>query len=261
MEFNTFVFPTPKSSYTAEEFKGELVWIPKKEHFSYRDKLRYNNYKSLIPMERGSMNSEMLKKLYVSTTSRKSFSSPSIVQKVPSISFSFDNKFQETQAREEVNYIPCLYIKSPEKKCNKVLIYFHANYEDLGYTYQIAASIAKYLKLNVLSVEYPGYGIYKTSNYCSSEDILKDANAVYKFLTEIMNVPESNILIMGRCIGSGPAIYLASNYNPLALLLISPIKSIKTAVKSIFDKLKSGWLIEKLVKDRYINVLILGLKI
>ena len=49
-----------------------------------------------------------------------------------------------------------------------------------------------------------------------------------------MNISESNILVMGRCIGSGPAVYLATQFNPLSLILISPFKSIKGAVKKYF---------------------------
>lgn len=41
------------------------------------------------------------------------------------------------------------------------MIYFHGNAEDIGYSYEFTDSIRKNLKINVLSVEYPGYGIYK----------------------------------------------------------------------------------------------------
>jgi hypothetical protein len=171
-----------------------------------------------------------------------------MVQKIPSISFSFDNKFKITQKNSE--HIPCLFIKYENSK--KILIYFHANYEDLGLTYHVCVLISKYLKINVLSVEYPNYGIYKTAkNECTSDEIEKDADCIYKFLTEIMSIEESNIIVLGRCIGSGPATFLAEKYNPGSLVLISPFKSIKAAVKSIFDKIKFGWLFEKMVSERY----------
>jgi hypothetical protein len=255
MDFNSIIFPVPKVSYNIEEMKGEILWIPKNKDFTYRDKLKFNNYKTTSP-NNGIRNSFPKPKYHtidkdetgIRSRNRRSHSSY-LVQKIPTICFSFDNKFKEGFTEMNQGHIPCLYISSPSFS-NKILLYFHANYEDLGYTHQICNSISKSMKINVLSVEYPGYGIYKTKEKCSSEEIIKDSDIVYKFLTEIMNIEESNILLMGRCIGSGPAMFLASKYSPNSLLLISPIKSMKHAVKSIFDKAKMGWIFEKFVKDR-----------
>ena len=59
---------------------------------------------------------------------------------------------------------------------------------------------------------------------------------------------------MGRCIGSGPATYLAKNHNIMALILLSPIKSIKEAIKTLFPKLKIGEVIQSIVKERFNNM-------
>jgi len=88
-------------------------------------------------------------------------------------------------------YIPCLFIKhslqmssqtmlfkinstnkNPPK--NKVLIYFHGNAEDLGHSYDFLKALSDALRVNIISMEYPGYGIY-TQESPSSELILKNA--------------------------------------------------------------------------------------
>lgn len=38
-------------------------------------------------------------------------------------------------------------------------------------------------------------------------------------------------MIFGRSMGTGPACFLASKYNPKALLLMSPFESIRTVAK------------------------------
>ena len=48
--------------------------------------------------------------------------------------------------------------------------------------------------------------------------------------------------------GSGPATYLAANFNPGALILMSPYTSIKNVVKS-----KVGWL-SFLVAEHFDNI-------
>ena len=42
-----------------------------------------------------------------------------------------------------------------------------------------------------------------------------------------MKVPEENIIVMGRSIGTGPACYLTGITNPRAAILISPFTSIR----------------------------------
>jgi hypothetical protein len=43
---------------------------------------------------------------------------------------------------------------------SKIMIYFHANAEDVGSCYSFVQYVSKTLKINILAVEYPGYGIY-----------------------------------------------------------------------------------------------------
>ena len=59
-------------------------------------------------------------------------------------------------------------------------MYFHANAEDIGTSYELLEVMGKELKLNVLLVEYPGYGIYKGKP--SSKQILEDSLCVFDFL-------------------------------------------------------------------------------
>jgi len=90
---------------------------------------------------------------------------------------------------------------------DKILVYFHGNAEDLGYSYEFASSLRKFLALNLLVVEYPGYGLYR--GHPNSDQILADADSVYEFIRKKLNVPPKDIILFGRSIGSGPACYLA----------------------------------------------------
>lgn len=50
-----------------------------------------------------------------------------------------------------------------EKGSAKLFVYFHANAEDLGRSYKFLSYIQFYLRMHVLAVEYPGYGVYRNS--------------------------------------------------------------------------------------------------
>jgi fermentation-respiration switch protein FrsA (DUF1100 family) len=53
------------------------------------------------------------------------------------------------------------------------------------------------------------------------------------YLKESFGIMESNIIVYGRSIGTGPACYLASKTNPSMVLLNSPFSSIKNVALSI----------------------------
>ena len=60
--------------------------------------------------------------------------------------------------------IPCLYLPCSQQGSSKILVYFHANAEDVGLAYALLDSIRQTVKVNILAPEYPGYGIYNQVN-------------------------------------------------------------------------------------------------
>ena len=251
MDFNSFVFPIPSKSYSKTDFPEHLIYIPKKD-YSYKDKLKYSiNQNSIIQTkDKKTMSIKNNGKLVYHNKSS------SMIQKVPSVTFTIDNKFKDKVnniSENKIEHIPCLYYPS-EKKSDLILLYFHSNYEDIGNSASLLKLMCKYLSINILAVEYPNYGIYSSKNSANAENILSDAETVFKFINEVQNINENNIILMGRCIGSGPATYLASTYNVLALILLSPLKSIKEAIKTMFPKLNIGQVIQSLVKERFNNM-------
>ena len=64
------------------------------------------------------------------------------------------------------------------------------------------------LKVHVLAIEYPGYGIYPGSP--TAEAILEDAITVWDYLTKKVKMNASDIILFGRSLGTGPATELAA---------------------------------------------------
>ena len=109
-----------------------------------------------------------------------------------------------------------------------MIILFHGNAEDLGTCYSLSDHLRTALQVNVLSVEYPGYGVYEDAMGTSEEKILRDAEIVYSFVQQEAGLGQKDIFLMGRSLGSGPATHLAAKYNPGCLALVSPYTSIKS---------------------------------
>lgn len=79
--------------------------------------------------------------------------------------------------------------------------------------------------------------------------MIEDADCVYDFiLSNFENISESDIFLLGRSMGSGPCIYLGSNRNPGAIILMSAFKNIKSVVYENFYFLSS------LVSEQFDNL-------
>ncbi len=65
------------------------------------------------------------------------------------------------------------------------------------------------MKMHVLSIEYPGYGLYRTSP-SNENQIKEDAIIVFEYLVNKIGIKAKDIILFGRSLGSGPASYIAS---------------------------------------------------
>ena len=89
-----------------------------------------------------------------------------------------------------------------------------------------------HFKCHVIGPEYPGYGMcFKQQK--SSKEITKRARRLFDFLTNDFGYSQSDIIIFGRSLGSGPAIQVAMNTFPCLLILMSAYSQIKNVARDI----------------------------
>lgn len=146
---------------------------------------------------------------------------------------------------EESQAIPCLYFQSPYSPA-KLLLYFHGNGEDLAGCHHFLKNISNYTQTSVLAVEYPGYSLYEGA--ASSEAIEADSRQVVEFLQSGVGFRLEDIMVVGRSIGSGPALYVASLYKVAGLVLLSPFLSLCEAVQDLYGTIPAA-----LLKQRFDN--------
>jgi abhydrolase domain-containing protein 17 len=148
----------------------------------------------------------------------------------------------------ETQRIPCMFF-SCNQSTDTIILYFHGTSEDLGNAEYFFYPLKDVWKCHVLVVEYPTYGLYENAPPLGEESIFEDAETVYRFLIERAGLREEQIIVFGRSIGSGPACHLASKFNPLLLMLLSPFKSLREAIGSI-----SFGFLSYLFKERFKNI-------
>jgi dienelactone hydrolase len=150
--------------------------------------------------------------------------------------------------------IPCLLFE--HKGATHTYIFSHGNACDLYDAHEMYKDISKYLEVNFIVYEYPGYSCFAGTP--SGTSINQTILAVNDFAVKELKVPQDTIVIFGQSIGSGPSCYLASELSkrktlPAALILLSPYTSINDMVKAFAGRAAS-WL----SKDHWNNVAALG---
>lgn len=71
----------------------------------------------------------------------------------------FESFFMKYDDQNLSHYIPCMYLPFTLGS-SKLLIYFHANAEDIAMAHKMLSSVRTLLRVNVLAIEYPGYSFY-----------------------------------------------------------------------------------------------------
>lgn len=146
-------------------------------------------------------------------------------------------------ASAEGTALAVLYLPNPAAR--HTLFYFHGNAEDLGdivpFLHQLhAAGFA------ILAFDYRGYGL--SAGEPSEKNVYADTRAVLAFAQSKLGLSADRIIAVGRSVGSGPAVELATTLPVAGLVLISPLASafrVMTRVKllpfDVFDNLaKAG---------------------
>jgi len=146
--------------------------------------------------------------------------------------------------------IPCMWL--PAERAAGVILFFHGNAEDLGLSHAFVQHMRDQFKMNVLAVEYPGYGLLK--HIPSSEKSVQEVVlTVFRFVVDELRVAYEQIFLFGRSIGSGPATYLASTFPVGGLILVAAFSSINEVIRSL-----AGSLVARAFVERFPNISLIG---
>jgi fermentation-respiration switch protein FrsA (DUF1100 family) len=133
------------------------------------------------------------------------------------------------------NLISTLYLPNPSAKFT--LLVSHGNAEDLGDDRDWLEDLRR-AGFSVLAYDYQGYGT--SQGKPSEKRSYDDEMAVYDYLTANLKAPPDRVIILGRSVGSGPALHVAARKAAAGVILQSPFVSAFRVVTRIplfpFDK-------------------------
>ncbi len=127
---------------------------------------------------------------------------------------------------------------TPARKPRGTALFFHGNAGNITHRVETLAILNR-LRLNTLIIDYRGYGTSEGSP--SEEGTYKDAEAAWDYLTKTRGIPAEHIVIHGRSLGGGVAVYLAEEHTPAALIAESTFTSIPDVAARMFPFLPVRW--------------------
>jgi fermentation-respiration switch protein FrsA (DUF1100 family) len=124
-------------------------------------------------------------------------------------------------------------------RSSRVLLFFHGNAGNISHRLDSIAQFRE-LGLSVLIIDYRGYG--QSTGRTTERGIYRDADAAWRYLIDDRGIVASDIVIFGRSLGASVASWLASEYQPLALIVESSFTSIPDIAQDLYPWLPARWL-------------------
>jgi uncharacterized protein len=111
----------------------------------------------------------------------------------------------------------------PADSARATVIFCHGNGGNISHRLESIDQFHR-LGLSVLIFDYHGYG--ESEGKPGERETYEDADAAWNYLTETRGISPDSIIIFGRSLGGGVAVWLAAHHQPKALVVESSFTSI-----------------------------------
>lgn len=136
------------------------------------------------------------------------------------------------RTRSKAKRLPILYLKSSGANSSRLIIFLHANGEDIVQAKPFLQMISTNMHINVIAPEYPGYSVYKGVE-ASEKRVHSDVEELFHYVVSSLGFDSQNVIVVGRSLGCCFALSVARKFSVNSLILISPFYDIRSTVKDM----------------------------
>jgi len=116
--------------------------------------------------------------------------------------------------------ISAMYFENPG--ADFTILFSHGNAEDIGHNRPFFRLLNEW-GFSVFAYDYHGYGT--SQGRPSEKNAYLDIDAAWRYLVDELATGPNRIIVLGRSVGSGPSVELATRHRPAGLVLESPLTS------------------------------------
>jgi pimeloyl-ACP methyl ester carboxylesterase len=121
-------------------------------------------------------------------------------------------------------------VKSTKSKMMPLVLYFGGNAEEVSH---LINDSGKFNGWNIGLINYRGYGL--SQGQPSEQALFKDALQIYDYFCKRQDIDTGTIVVMGRSLGTGVAIYVAQKRLVKGVILVTPYDSMLSLAKDQFS--------------------------
>jgi len=121
------------------------------------------------------------------------------------------------------------YLPNPD--ADFTILFSHGNAEDLGYLQGILAEMRD-AGFAVVAYDYRGYG-QSSGRRPTVRGAVQDAEAVYRYAVDRLDIPPDRLILHGRSLGSGPTLEVALRHEVAGVVLESAFVSVLRVVTRV----------------------------
>ncbi|MFH1044158.1 MAG: alpha/beta fold hydrolase [Pseudomonadota bacterium] len=118
-----------------------------------------------------------------------------------------------------------------------LLIYFGGNAEEVSW---LVSTAGEYAGWSLLAFNYRGYG--RSEGKPGEAELFADALQIYDYA--VRRAETGRVAVMGRSLGSGVAVYLATQRPVAGVILVSPYDSIENVARGVYPYLPIGLMLK-----------------
>ncbi len=133
------------------------------------------------------------------------------------------------------------FVKGRGEGPSPLLVYFGGNAEEVSATLPEAEGYSRE-GWSVVLINYRGYGL--SGGEPGERELFGDAELIYDEFAGREDVDAATVAVMGRSLGAGVAVYLASVRPVAGVVLVSPFDSLKSVAGRHYPFLPVSWLLK-----------------
>jgi fermentation-respiration switch protein FrsA (DUF1100 family) len=127
----------------------------------------------------------------------------------------------------------------PAAQARGTVLFLHGNAGNISHRLDSVQMFHR-LGYSTLIFDYRGYG--NSGGTPGEEGTYRDADAVWRYLTEQRHLPSCRIVLFGESMGGAVAAWLATHQKPAALVIASGFTSVPDMAQHIYPYLPVKWL-------------------
>jgi fermentation-respiration switch protein FrsA (DUF1100 family) len=130
-------------------------------------------------------------------------------------------------------------VKDPHAGKSPLIIYFGGNAEEVSY---LIGESDEFRGWSLALMNYRGYGL--SEGRPGERALFDDAITIYYYFSHRGDVDPGRIILMGRSLGTGVAVYLAQNRAVKGVILVTPYDSLTSVAQEKFRFLPISFLLK-----------------